>query len=35
VAGGADELLELPVCHQRAIDPETGQVDAMIAGAPY
>ena len=29
VAGGADELLELPVCHRRAVYPETADRDAM------
>jgi hypothetical protein len=29
VAGGADELLELPVGHWRAVDPETVDGDAM------
>jgi hypothetical protein len=29
VARGADELLELSVCHRRAVDPETTDGGAM------
>jgi hypothetical protein len=29
MAGGAHKLLELPVCHRRAVDPETVDSDAM------
>jgi hypothetical protein len=29
MGGGADEFLELPVCHRRAVDPEAIDGDAM------